>query len=135
MPRAFDQVVDAPRADTVDVRLLDDGYQRSFPASPRLEQRRVVATIAHTRHTQFDAADTRIPCPIAIAISFTGALGSAFVLLGAEMLGNFQFHQLLRHRAHTLAQEVDVLVHFGLAQQLEKRHPQVLGHRSVPSSR
>jgi hypothetical protein len=45
---------------------------------------------------------------------------------------SFVLHQLLSHGAHALAYKVDVLVELGLAQQLEKRHPQVLGHRSIP---
>src|SRR6185295_17908725 len=48
----LDQVIDAACADTVDVRLLNHRDQRPFSAPPRLEQRRVVATIADSRHTQ-----------------------------------------------------------------------------------
>jgi hypothetical protein len=48
------------------------------------------------------------------------------------MLGHLELHQLLSHRANALAQKVDVLIELGLAQQLEKSHPQILGHRFVP---
>src|SRR5262245_30723245 len=35
----------------------------------------------------------------------------------------------LRQHTHPVAQEIHITIQFGLAQQLVKRHPQVLGHR------
>jgi hypothetical protein len=49
--------------------------------------------------------------------------------ISADVLGNLRFHQLVRHQTDALTQEINVLFELGLAQQLEKRHPQVLGHR------
>ena len=59
-------------------------------------------------------------------------MGGALVLVGSHVLGHFELHQLLSHGAYALAKKVDVLVELGLAQQLQKSHPQILGHRSIP---
>jgi hypothetical protein len=66
------------------------------------------------------------------SVALPGPARRALVLVGSDVLGNFELHQLLSHGPHALAQEVDVLVELGLAQQLLKRHPQILGHRLVP---
>src|SRR3954451_10751509 len=130
----FDQVIHTTRAHAVDVRLLDHRDQGAFTASARLEQCRVVAAVTYPRHAQFDAADTGIPLTIAIAIAFASATGAALILVGSDVLRDLELHELLSHRPYALAQKVDVLVEFRLAQQLKKRHPQILGHRLVPPS-
>ena len=47
----FDQVIDSPRTDALYVRFLDDGDECPLTTSSWLEQRRVVAAVAHPRHT------------------------------------------------------------------------------------
>jgi hypothetical protein len=56
------------------------------------------------------------------SVALPGPARRALVLVGSDVLGNFELHQLLSHGPHALAQEVDVLVELGLAQQLLKRH-------------
>jgi hypothetical protein len=129
MPSALTKSVDAPGAHALHVRFLNHRHQRAFTTPPRLEQRRVVATIAHTRHAQFDAADARVPGAISITVAFAGPLNATFVLLRANVLSDLNLHQLLRQHTHPVAQEVHVTIQLGLAQQLVKRHPQTLGHR------
>ena len=63
----------------------------------------------------------------------TTAVRSALVLLSSYVPRDVHLHQLLSHRPNSLAQKVHVILQLGLAPQLEKHHPQVLGHRSVPS--
>jgi hypothetical protein len=108
---------------------LDHGNQSALAAAPGLEQRWVIPTVANTRDPQFDAADAGVPVPIAISITLAAASSSALVLIGTDVLGDFRFHELLRHQPDAFTQKIDILFELGLAQQLEKRHPQVLGHR------
>src|ERR1051326_2440169 len=130
--KRLDQVVHAPRANAVDIRLLDHGNQRPLTAAAWLQHCRVIATVANTRDPQFDASNARVPAPIAIPVTLAAPSRRALVLIRTDMLGDFHFHQLLRHQPDTLAQKVDVVLEFGLAQQLDKSHPQILGHRLVP---
>src|SRR5947209_10151249 len=128
----LDQVVDTTGADAVDVGFLDHRDQGTLAAAAGLEQGRVIATVAHARDPQLDAADASVPGALAIPVAFTHAARATLVLVGAHVLRDFELHQFLGHGAHALAQEIDVLVEFGLAQQLDKSHPQILGHRLVP---
>ena len=99
----FDQFVDASRADSLDVRFLDDRHQRAFATPSRLEQGRVVPTVAHPRHTQFDAANACIPGPIAVAVALASAIAASLIALSTKVLRHFDFHDLLRQNAHALA--------------------------------
>jgi len=128
-PKCLDQLVDAPGAHALDVGLLHYRHQCAFATPPRLEQGWVVATVPNTRHPQFDAANACIPGPIAVPVALARAIGAALVALRTELLRHLDLHDLLGHHAYTLAQEIHVPVQLGLAQQLLKRHPQILGHR------
>src|SRR5438477_8710456 len=99
----FGQVVHTPGIDTVDVRLLNHCHQCTLTTAARLQQGRVVATITYTRHPQLNAPDASVPIPIAIAVTLPGAVGPALVLLGPDVLGDFELHQLLGHCANALA--------------------------------
>src|ERR1051326_4715948 len=127
--KRLDQVVHAPRANAVDIRLLDHGNQRPLTAAAWLQHCRVIATVANTRDPQFDTANARVPAPVAIPVPFTAPSSRALVLVSADVLDNLGFHQLLRHQPDALTQKIHVLFKLGLAQQLEKRHPQILGPR------
>src|ERR1051326_8024190 len=129
--KRLDQVVHAPRANAVDIRLLDHGNQRPLTAAAWLQHCRVIATVANTRDPQFDTANARVPAPIAIPVTLAAPSRRALVLIRTDMLGDFHFHQLLRHQPDALTQKIHVVLELGLAQELEKRHPQILGHRLV----
>lgn len=53
--------------------------------------------------------------------------------LGNKLLTDLQFHQRLRHDAHALPQDVDIVARLGLAPQPFQCHPDILDHGRVPS--
>jgi hypothetical protein len=124
----LDQVIDAARADTLDIRLLDHGHQGSLSTPPGLEQTRKEAPVAHSRHLQLNRAHPRIPGPFAIAVAIASSIGGALVPFGAEVVGELHLHQLLGQDAYPLAQKIS-LFHTCLAQHFGECHSQFVGHR------
>jgi hypothetical protein len=84
----LDQVVHARRTDAQDVRLAHHRHQGALGSLARLEQARKAAAIARAPHLELERADARIPGPLAVAVALPAPLATAFVALGADVLGN-----------------------------------------------
>ena len=54
---------------------------------------------------------------------------------GPEVLLELDFHQGLREQLDALAQEVNILLDFSLAQEALEAHAQLIGHRRGPPVR
>jgi len=54
---------------------------------------------------------------------------------GPEVLLELNLHQSVREQLDALAQEVNILLDFGLAQEALEAHPQFVGHRRGPPVR
>jgi hypothetical protein len=50
--------------------------------------------------------------------------------LGAQVLTDLQLHERLTQHPHPLAQKIGIPLQLRLAQQVLKRHPQLVGHRA-----
>jgi hypothetical protein len=57
------------------------------------------------------------------------------VLLCAHVLAHFQLHERRRQHPHSFPEEVHIPLHLGLAPQLQKCHPEIVGHRVGPPFR
>jgi hypothetical protein len=57
---------------------------------------------------------------------------AALAVLGADQLGHFGLHQLLRDRPHRLADHITMLIAQHLPDDLLDRHPVRTGHRRPP---
>src|SRR5437763_13528515 len=87
----LNQVVDAARTHSLDVRLAHHGHQGALRPLARLQQTRKVAAVAHPWHLEIERANPRVPCPVAIAVSLPIPFAAALVALGAKVLGDLHF--------------------------------------------
>src|SRR5215217_5264201 len=110
------------------VRLLDDGQQRLFTSTARLEERGEVAALAQLRDAQLELAGTRVPPSRAIAVAPGDAVLGSFSVRRADQVGDLGLHQLLHKPAQRVAHQVGaVRVLQQVPDDLLSRHPLHLG--------
>jgi hypothetical protein len=131
-PEALDELIDPPRRHTADIGLLHHTHERLLAALPGLQETREVAALADLRDLQLDLARTGVPAAGPIAVAMRRAVLAALTVLGADELGDLRLHQLLRHRAHRLADHVTVLLAQHPSDDLLDRHPVATGHCRPP---
>jgi len=131
-PQALDELIDATRRDTADIRLLDDAHERLLAALARLQEAREVAALTDLRDLQLDLTRARIPSPRPIAIAMRRPILRALPALRADQLRHLGLHQLLRHHAHRVTDHVTVLLTQHAPDDLLDRHPLGTGHRRPP---
>src|SRR5205814_10206006 len=107
-PQRLDQVVHRARGDAVHVGFLDHGGERLLGRAPRLQELGEVAALAQLGDLQLDAAGTRVPRALAVAVAAVDPLGALLVIAGAATPFDIELHEALGHELHHLAQHVDV---------------------------
>ena len=129
-PHRLDQVVDRPRRDTLDVRLLNDGGERLLRHPTRLEEARKVAALAQLRDAQLDGAGAGLPAAVAVAVAMHPPVRAPLAKRGASQPLDLQLHQAMGGKANHLAQEIGVRAVLKLRPQAHHG----VGHRSVLGS-
>src|SRR3954451_208587 len=128
----LDELIDSPRRDAADIRLLHHAHQRLLGALARLQEAREVAALPDLRDLQLDLTRARVPPPRAIPVAMRRAVLGALPVRGADELGDLGLHQLPRDRPHRLADHVTVLLAQHLPDDLLDRHPVPTGHCRPP---
>ena len=131
-PQGLHQIIHPPRRDALHVGLLNHGHQRPLGTLARLQQAGEVAAIPCSGHPQLDGAHAGVPGPLPVAIALACPARRAFMSLGGQVLAELELHERLAQHPHAVTQEVSVPLKLCLAQQLQKCHPQLIGHRVVP---
>ena len=97
-PRAWASASMLARADPVHVGFLDHRQQGPLVPPARLEQRREVAALAQLANGQLDRPHPGVPFALPHAIARGQPLIGPLVRRGADRLGDFGIHQLLRQQ-------------------------------------
>jgi hypothetical protein len=106
----LDELVDPPGRDAAHIGLLDDRDQRLLRALARLQKRREIPAPPQLGNLQLDLARPGIPPPLAIPIAVRGPILHPLAALGADQFTDLGLHQLLRDRAHRLADHIAMLL-------------------------
>ncbi len=121
------EVVHGPGRDPMNIGLLDHGRERLLGRSPRLQERREVGALAQLGNGEVDPACSRVPDPLAIAVSMIEPLGAAHARWRARQVLYLHRHQPLGRKGQHRAHEVGIST---LLDQLKKGHS-VVGHRHL----
>jgi hypothetical protein len=112
------QLVDTPRADAGDPRLLDNADQRLLHRLAGFEEAGEVGAGAQLRDLEVERAQPGIQAAVAVAVAPGTALAGSLVAAGADEAVDIGLHEDLQHAFSDAAQEIAVS---GLRHQLGKR--------------
>jgi hypothetical protein len=131
-PQGLHEIIDPAGRNALHIGLLDHGHEGSLGAFARLKQAGEVAAIPGSGYAQLDGPHAGVPTPLSVAVALTRPGWRAFVSLGAQVLANLQLHQCLAQHLHPVSQEVGIPIKLRLAEQVQKCHSQLIGHRIGP---
>jgi len=94
----------------MDIGLLNYGKEGFFRSPARLKQAGKAAALSQFWDFQLQRSDPGIPWSLPVAIAIGRPVFVSFIALGADLCGNFSFHQGLDQNLKCFSQEVDVTI-------------------------
>ena len=123
----FDQIIDGPRRDAMDVGFLDHSNQGLLRRAAWFEEAGEVAALPQLRDLQRDAASARVPVPVAVSVSLGFPHRRARTFGRARPPLDLCFHDPLGRKGQHLAHKLALGL---LLNQFDQRHS-VIGHRHL----
>ena len=105
---SFDQVIDRPRRDALNIGFLNNRGQRLLCQPPWLQKAREIRAFAQFRDTQLDRPGPRLPYPIAVAVALRQAIRALLAPRRTRLATDVEFHEPFGGEAEHLTQKIGV---------------------------
>ena len=116
----LDEQLDFACGDAQDISLASDLNKSFFPALARLQEAGEVRALTRLGDAQVERAKASLEGALAIAMAMAQTLGGPLRLGGAKLLGNFDFHELLKDESKHVTKKIRLLFEHSVAQLIEE---------------